>query len=135
MPIKPYSRFPVLLCLISLILAVCPGFASASELPSAEIKKIEALIFGVERMADAVFIRNGKQYNTDLAAEFLRRKWKSCRSEIRSAADFIEKVASFSSTTGKPYSIRWRNGQERLSAEFFRAQLFLLERRSVKQSG
>jgi hypothetical protein len=86
-------------------------------------------------MPDAVFIRNGKQYNTDLAAEFLRRKWKSCRSEIRSAADFIDKVASFSSTTGKPYSIRWRDGTERSSAEFFRAQLSLLEDRSVKQSG
>jgi len=118
-----------------LILAVCSGLASASEMPAAEQKKIDTLIAGVERMSDAVFIRNGKQYNTDLAAEFLRRKWKSCRSEIRSAADFIDKVASFSSTTGKPYSIRWRDGTERSSAEFFRAQLSLLEARAVKHSG
>jgi hypothetical protein len=139
--VKTFLSFPVLMRLSTLTLAlgwltlaVFPGLAWASELPAAEQKKIEALIFGVERMTDAVFIRNGKQYAADLAAGFLRRKWESHRSEIHSAGDFIEKVASFSSTTGKPYSIRWRNGQERLSAEFFRAQLFLLERRSVKQS-
>ena len=118
-----------------LILALCPGFASASDLPSVEQKKIEALIFEVERMTDAVFIRNEKQYSAELAAEFLRRKWKSRRSEIHSAADFIEKVASFSSTTGKRYSIRWRDGTERSSAEFFRAKLSLLEDRTVRPSG
>ena len=118
-----------------LILALCPGFASASDLPSAEKKKIEVLIFEVERMTDAVFIRNGKQYTAELAGEFLRRKWKSRRSEVHSAADFIDKVASSSSTTGKPYSIRWSDGKERLSAEFFRAQLSLLETRAVKHSG
>ena len=118
-----------------LILALCSGFASASDLPSAEKKKIEVLIFEVERMTDAVFIRNGKQYSAELAGEFLRRKWKSRRSEVHSAADFIDKVASSSSTTGKPYSIRWSDGKERLSAEFFRAKLSLLEDRSVKQSG
>jgi hypothetical protein len=138
---NPFLRFPVLLRFSTLTLvlgwltlAICPGFAWTSELPAAEQKKIEALILGVERMTDAVFIRNGKNYNAPAAADFLRRKWEFHRSEICSAGDFIEKVASFSSTTGKPYSIRWRNGQERLSAEFFRAQLSLLERRSVKQS-
>ena len=118
-----------------LMLALCLGFASASDLPSAEKNKIKALIFEVEQMADAVFIRNGKQYTADLAAEFLRRKWKSRRSEIHSAAEFIDKVASSSSTTGKPYRIRWSDGKERLSAEFFRAQLSLLETRAVKHSG
>ena len=118
-----------------LTLAFCPGFASASDLPSAEQKKIDALIVEVERMTDAVFIRNGNQYTADLAAEFLRRKWQAYRSEIHSAADFIDKVASFSSTTGKPYSIRWRDGRERLSAEFFRTKLSLLETRTIKPSG
>jgi hypothetical protein len=118
-----------------LILAVCSGIASASEMSAAEQKKIDTLITGVERMTDAVFIRNGKQYNTDLAAEFLRRKWKAHRLEIRSATDFIDKVASFSSTTGKRYCIRWRDGTERSSAEFFRAKLSLLEGRPGKRSG
>lgn len=117
-----------------LILTVGCGSAWGFDLPSAEKKKIEILIGGVEQMTDAVFLRNGKSYSAPLAAEFLRRKWKSRREEIRSAADFIDKVASFSSTTGKPYSIRWNDGRERLSAEYFKSQLFQLEGRSVKRS-
>jgi hypothetical protein len=135
MSANSFLRFSVLMRLSTitlgigwLILALCPGFASASDLPSAEKKKIEALIFEVEQMTDAIFVRNGKQYPSESAAEFLRRKWKSRRSEVRSAWDFIDKVASFSSTTGKPYSIRWRDGRERLSADFFRAQLALLDK-------
>ena len=142
MSTKSNSRFPVFLRLSPLtlgigwlILSVCLGLASASDLPSAEERKIEVLIAGVEQMTDAVFIRNGKNYSAPVAAEFLRRKWAARRSEIHSAAEFIEKVASFSSTTGKPYSIRWRDGRERWSAEYFRTQLSLLERRTVKQSG
>lgn len=129
-------------CLGTLTLAVgwltlvfSSGLASAADLPTLEQKKIEALIFGVEQMADAVFIRNGKNYDAPVAAEFLRRKWKSRWSEVNSAADFIDKVASCSSRTGKPYTIRWPGGRERSSAEFFRAQLSLLERRGEKQSG
>ena len=49
--------------------------------------------------------------NTSAAAEFLRRKWRHREAEIRSADDFIEKVASFSSTTGKPYLIHFSDGR------------------------
>jgi hypothetical protein len=111
-----------------LILTIGSGSARCSDLASAEKKKIEALIAGVEQMTDAVFIRNEKKYNATLAAEFLRRKWKNRRSEIHSAEDFIDKVASFSSTTGRPYRIRWGDGTERLSADFFRAQLTFLNK-------
>jgi hypothetical protein len=112
-------------CWLVLALGWMP--ASADDLSSVEKRKIEALIGGVEQMTDAVFIRNGKSYSAALAAEFLRRKWKSRREEVRSAADFIDQVASFSSTTGRPYRIRWGEGKERLSAEFFKARLALLE--------
>jgi hypothetical protein len=117
-----------------LILTVASGIAQAFGIPPAEQKKIESLILGVEQMTNAEFIRNGKNYKASIAAEFLRRKWKARQTEVRSATDFIDKVASFSSTTGKPYFVRWNNGQEKLSAEYFRAQLSLLEGRSVKQS-
>ncbi|MBI5582264.1 MAG: DUF5329 family protein [Deltaproteobacteria bacterium] len=130
------SRFGrLILGLGWLILTLGCGPALADDLTSAEKKKIEALISGVEQMTDAVFVRNGKDYSASLAAEFLRRKWKSRRSEIHSAADFINQVASFSSTTGKPYSIRWSDGKERPSAEYFKSRLALLEGRIAKPAG
>lgn len=118
-----------------LILTVGCGSVWGSDLPSAEKRKIEILIGKVDQMTDAVFIRNGKSYSAPLAAEFLRRKWKSRRDGVLSAADFIDKVASFSSTTGKPYSIRWNDGRERLSAEYFKSQLSQLEGPAVKPTG
>ena len=75
------------------------------------------------QLTDATFLRNGRSYPASSAAGFLREKWRSRRSEVRSAEDFIERVASFSSTTGKPYLIRFANGREVSSAEYLRAEL------------
>ncbi|MCK7503296.1 MAG: DUF5329 domain-containing protein [Desulfobacterales bacterium] len=96
------------------VLALSMGSAAlrAADLPPAEEKRIEALIAAIERMADAAFIRNGRAYDAAAAGEFLRRKWRLCAADVRSADDFIEKVASFSSTTGRPYRIRFSDGRE-----------------------
>jgi hypothetical protein len=50
-------------------------------------------------------------------------KWKNAGSRIRTAKDFIEKVASASSVTGKPYTIRWQDGKETPASEYLTAQL------------
>jgi hypothetical protein len=89
----------------------------------AEEQTIEALIASVARLGDATFLRNGKSYSAADAARFLRGKWRSRRSEVGSAEDFIERVASFSSTTSKPYLIRFADGRELSSAEYLRAEL------------
>ena len=127
--------FALILTIGWLTLAVGSGIAPASGLPDVEQKKIEALISGIERLTGAEFIRNGKCYNSAAAAEFLRRKWKARLPEICSAADFIDKVASLSSTTGIPYRIRFGGRRDQLTSEYFRDRLSLLESRSVKQPG
>ena len=43
--------------------------------------------------------------------------------QIRTADDFIAKVASKSSTTGRPYLVRFSDGREVPTADFFRAEL------------
>jgi hypothetical protein len=83
-----------------------------------EREKIEALITHVKTLTDAVFIRNGKEYPARVAAAFLRGKWKARRAEIATAEEFIEKAASFSSTTGEPYRIRLADGREILNREY-----------------
>ena len=57
------------------------------------------------------------------AAEFLRRKWRHREADVGSADDFIEKVASFSSTTGQPYLIRFSDGRETPCSIFLRTEL------------
>jgi len=101
--------------------------AQEADLPAVEQEKIENLINAVEHLSEAAFIRNGKPYDAITAARFLRAKLRSREPDVRSANDFIEKIASFSSTTGKPYLIRFTDGREVSSAEFFRAHLAEME--------
>lgn len=99
------------------IACLCLGFAlvpsvHAAGAPPDERAKIEALIAHVASLQKAVFIRNGKAYDAASAAKFLRGKWEAHDKEIKTAAEFIEKVATKSSTTGKAYRIRLEDGKE-----------------------
>lgn len=92
-----------------------------------ERQKIEALIRHIEEMKDAKFVRNGTEYDAKTAGEFLRSKWKSQRKDIRTARDFIEKAATKSSVSGKPYLIRKKDGVETKSADYLLLELEKLE--------
>jgi len=101
---------------------------SAGELPAAEERQIEALIARVAGMTDAAFIRNDRSYDAATAAEFLRRKWRRHAAEVRSAEDFIDRVATGSSTTGRPYRIRLGDGRELPCATVLREELLRLRK-------
>ena len=95
--------------------------------------QIEALINEIQTLKDASFVRNGSTYDAKTAAKFLRGKWDSHKSEITTAADFIEKAASVSSTTGKPYLIRFNDGREMKCGDFLKEKLEKLKATSPKQ--
>jgi glucosamine 6-phosphate synthetase-like amidotransferase/phosphosugar isomerase protein len=99
----------------------------AQNLPNSEKQKIETLIKQVANLKDAQFVRNGSAYNAGSAAVFLRRKWEANESEVKTARDFIDKVASFSGTSGKPYLIRFKDGGEIKSRDFLLTQLKKLD--------
>jgi hypothetical protein len=101
-----------LLLSLAAVAIFLPQALNANGLSPGETMQIEALIARLEGMSDAAFIRNGQAYDSATAAEFFRRKWRQQAAEIRSVEDFIEKVASFSSTTGRPYLIRFSDGRE-----------------------
>jgi hypothetical protein len=113
---------------LALVLLATRIPAQAQEKPTTEKQKIEALIKHVEEMKGAKFVRNGTEYDAKSAAKFLRGKWEANAATIKTAKDFIEKVASVSSTTGKPYLIRPQGGQEMKSGEYLLAELKKLEK-------
>jgi hypothetical protein len=117
------NAFGLTIAAVVLALSGGPAALRAADLPPLEEKQIEALITTIERMTDAAFIRNGRPYGAAAAAEFLRRKWRHQEADIRTAEDFIEKAASFSSTTGQPYLIRLSNGRETSCSTFLRTEL------------
>jgi Family of unknown function (DUF5329) len=102
---------------------VIPPFVRSQAVPPVEKEKIESLIKHVAELKDAEFVRNGTAYNAVTAATFLRRKWESHQSDVKTARDFIDKVGSFSGTSGKPYLIRFKDGTEIQSQDFLLRKL------------
>ena len=86
---------------------VTVSFVHAQNLSAAEKQKIEALIKQVGELKDAKFVRNGSIYEPAIAVRFLRGKWDTKEAEVKTVRDFIDKVATKSGTSGKPYLIRF----------------------------
>jgi hypothetical protein len=109
-------------------------FASAQTTQSvmSEAQKIDALISHVERLKDAVFIRNGAEYSCADAADHMRTKRRNAGSRIKTAIDFIELAASKSSVSGKPYLIRFSDGRELESGPYLKGVLASLETPAAK---
>ena len=100
---------------LSIILLVT-GLAIAGGSVS-ELQKIEALLELV-KSSDVTFIRNGSEYTAKEADEHLRKKLKSARNswfappkDQWTARLFIDKVASRSSISGRPYRVRFKDGK------------------------
>jgi len=115
------------LCSLLLLFAAIPRFCGAQSAPAAEKQKIEALIKRVGELKDAKFVRNGSTYEPRTAVRFLRGKWEANDAKVKTARDFIDNVASFSGTSGKPYLIRFKDGRELKSSDFLLAELKKLE--------
>src|SRR5437867_11974870 len=105
------------------LLVAAPSFLHAQNLPVTEKQKIEALIKQVGEIKEAKFIRNGSTYEVASAVRFLRGKWEANDSSVKTARDFIDKVASASGTSGKPYLIRFKDGSEINSRDFLLTEL------------
>src|SRR6266567_787757 len=113
--------------LLLVVSIVGPLELRAAERPLTEKEKIQALIKGLENLKDATFIRNESDYDAKAAARFLRGKWQAREKEIKTAVDFIDKVASVSSTSGKPYVIRFKGAREVKCSEYLKEELKQLE--------
>jgi hypothetical protein len=126
----PMSILPLL---FFLGLAI-PSHVFAQAAAPAEKQKIEALIKRVADLKGAKFIRNGSAYEVSTAVRFLRGKWDANDSQVKTARDFIDKVASISGTSSKPYLIRFNHGREIKSRDFFLAELKKIEKLVAEQS-
>jgi hypothetical protein len=70
-------------------------------------------------------VRNGTAHSSDEARAHLEKKlaYLRERDRIGSADDFIERAASGSSLSGRPYVVRCAGSPERTSADWLRAEL------------
>jgi hypothetical protein len=84
-----------------------------------EKEKIEALISSIEDLKNAKFYRNGALYDATTAAKHLRMKYSKAGNKIKTASDFIEKIASKSSMTGQAYKIVFSDGKVIPARKYF----------------
>lgn len=101
--------------LLTLVVLGGHSFTKAQQTPQTkpltETQKIEWLIAFIAKQEGA-FIRNGSEYTPAQAAEHLRMKLNKAGNKIKTADDFIKHLASSSSMSGKPYQIKFKNGQK-----------------------
>lgn len=116
-------RLPVLL-----VALVGAGNADAGDLAPLEVARIVRLLGRLEVMKTAAFIRNGKSYDSQTAAAFLRKKWESHPAGVTNAATFVAEIATRSSTSGEPYRIRFQDGSETNCAAFLNYLLSGMDR-------
>lgn len=103
--------------LIIMIFFAFPAFADQLTEP----QKIDALL---DELSDSgvTLIRNGISMDAQTARKHLEDKIKETK-DIKTAEDFITKVASQSVNTGKPYIIKFNDGIEVESAKWFHEKL------------
>lgn len=94
----------------------------------AERAKIEYLIERIRR-SHLSFIRNGEAYTGRVAAQLVGWKYNHRREEIKSAEEFIQKLATRSSTSGKPYVIQFPDGTTCFACDVLHNELYFLENR------
>lgn len=92
-----------------------------------EMEKINLLIKQVESSKDIQFWRNGTYYDSRKAAAHLRLKLSKAKDKIKTANDFIDKVAAQSSMSGTPYRIKFKDGKEISAKEYFVKELKKIE--------
>jgi hypothetical protein len=87
--------------------------------PEVEHARIESAIVRVEK-SGLIFIRNGSEYPSAQGAKHLRDKLMLAGSSVKTFDEFVEKIASKSSITGRPYMVKFPDGRTEEVAKWLR---------------
>jgi Family of unknown function (DUF5329) len=92
-------------------------------------------LLGLIEQSGCEFFRNGTWYDAQRAQAHLRAKYDvlAASDQIRTAEDFIEKAASHSSLSGRPYQIRCGGGAPMTTNQWFVAALARYRNTTISQ--
>lgn len=110
--------------LLALLLLCLTSLATAAPLPPPARAEVDALI---SRLASSncEFNRNGSWYSGAEAKAHLLKKLEALEDQnlVKTAEQFIERGASTSSVSGKPYSVRCAGKAPVESSQWLKAEL------------
>jgi hypothetical protein len=106
--------------LLAMIIALNLLPAARAAPPAAAEIEISHLL-GLIEQSGCEFFRNGTWYDAQRAQAHLRAKYDAlaASNQIKTAEDFIEKAASNSSISGRPYQIKCGGGTAMLTRQWF----------------
>ena len=113
--------------LLAVLLLVALPLA-AGKRPDAEQEKINWLLGEVQR-SDAVFLRNGAEYDGRKAASHLKTKLFWAGNRVQTAREFVRGVCAHSETSGKPYEVRFKDGSKKSLETWLSERLDTVENR------
>lgn len=119
--------YKTILYILFLTCICIPTGAQTKQYPISEVAKTELLIKSIETLNGAHFVRNGMTYDAKSAANHLRMKWSKAGSKIKTANDFIEKIATKSSVTGELYLIKMADGVTIETGKYLKNKLLEIE--------
>ena len=108
-----------------LFTALTAGLLLVSEalaLSPQEETRVENLLTAVGKQEQLIFIRNGSEHNAAEAESHLRLKLSKTKKRLDTAEQFVDKVASGSSISGKPYQVK-QPGKEPVNAKVYLTEL------------
>lgn len=116
----------VILCAL-----IISGFCNAAELAASAKEEIEYLFSHLES-SNCQFNRNGTWYSAADAAAHLRKKYDYLAQKdlLTTTESFIEKAATESSVSGKPYKVKCDDTAETPSSAWFDKELKLYRQKS-----
>ena len=134
---KPMKRLVLLLITILFVTSKPDSFAQRSSSPVqtqnkvekpnlTEEEKISHLINYVRTLQGSTFIRNGKEFDPGKAADHLQSKYDKHKKRVKTAHDFVDKLASYSKTK-EPYQIRMGDGATVPCGELLNKELKRIE--------
>jgi hypothetical protein len=97
-------------------------FFSPLSMASTAEAEIQYLLKSVGQ-SECVFIRNGRSHSAMEAESHLRMKYGKTKSRIDSSKQFIERIASKSSWSGKPYFIECPDSERQRSRDWLTEML------------
>lgn len=108
-----------LIGLLAIQLIFATSAIAASDSADAEIQYLLQEVGS----SDCTFVRNGERHAARRAEDHLRMKYNKARKHIDNAEEFIDKIASESSWTGKAYTIECPNAATESSRSWLLARL------------
>lgn len=115
-----FGKLKTLGCVVAAILfaGMLPANAHADEMP----QEIDYLLTTVGS-SECTFIRNGSRYAAADAEAHLRMKYKRGKRYASTTEKFIDRLASKSSFSKKPYYIECSDQEKVVSSEWLKARL------------